>query len=487
MKFRNFPVGLMAILALSAALAMCGKDIKNITGQNTGGGGVVPPPPVTGTPAVSWGVMKKGSVIVNGVQFNTGGAVITHDNSPASDNLLQDGMNVKVRGNVNDDGVTGAASNILTESEVRGAITATAVDSVTVLGQQSFVDSRTVYANVSGGLSALAPGLEVEIHGIRDPLGRLLATRIEVLDVASGPPADRLRGIVEAPFTGGSPPALTFTLRGITVVTVPATLIQPDGATINAGDSVAVHGFLSSGTTFTAGRIDREDLEGAEFEPQESEQFKVEGFVSGFTSLNANFLVGAVTTSVTATTRFESGVSADLVNNVRIEVEGRTVGGVMQANTVKFDDANRFQANADAAGSANVLGRTVVITSRTELAGLAQVADITLGQGLRIRGFTNPDGTVTATLIEGLNKPVDPARIVIQGVVDDVSVSARTVTILGIVIDAGGATDVGLEGQVITLDQFFAQLTAKRTIVKATGTFVPGTPPHLTATGVEIE
>src|SRR5512146_711384 len=74
MKSRNFPVGLVAILALSTALAMCGKDIKNITGGGGGGN----PPPVTGAPAVSWGVMKKGSVIVNGVEFDTGGAQITH-------------------------------------------------------------------------------------------------------------------------------------------------------------------------------------------------------------------------------------------------------------------------------------------------------------------------------------------------------------------------------------------------------------------------
>ena len=483
MKSRNFPVGLIAILALSTALAMCGKDIKNITGG--GGDGGVTPGPVTGTPAVSWGVMKKGSVILNGVSFDTGGAQITHDDSPANDNLLQDGMNVKVRGNVNGDGVTGAAAKITTDSEVRGAITGTAIDSVTVLGQQAFVDSRTVYAN-SSGLLGLVLGQQVEVHGIRDPLGRLLATRIELLAEGSGPPGERLKGVVEGPFTGGNPPALTFTLRGITVVTTDGTLIQPAGASISLGDSVAVHGFVS-GATFTAGRIDREDLEGAEFEPQESEAFKVEGFVSGFTGLTADFSVGAVATRVTGTTRFEGGVAADVINNVRIEAEGRKIGGVLQADKVKFDDADRFQANADVAARANVLGKTVVVTSRTELSGLAGVADIALGQGLKIRGFTNPDGTITATFIEGLGKPVDPGKIIIQGVVDDVSLSAQTVTILGIVVDAAGAIEVGFEGQVISLGQFFAQLTKNKSIVKATGTFVPGTPPHLTATGVEIE
>jgi uncharacterized protein DUF5666 len=489
MKFKNFPAALVAILALSAVLSVCGKDVKHIVGTKTGDGGGDggTTPPITGAPAVSWGVMKKGSVIVNGVRFDTAAAQIIHDDSPASDALLQDGMNVKVRGKLNTDGVTGAAEKVRSESEVRGTITATGVDSITVLGQQAFVDSRTVFANI-GSLPSPTTGQVVEIHGIRDPLNRLLATRIEILKAGSGPPGDRIKGVVEAPFIGGNPPALTFTLRGLTIVTTQGTLIQPDGATINAGDSVAVNGFPSGSTTFTAGRIDREDLESAEFEPQESEEFKVEGFVSSFTTLTAGFSVGAITTRLTGTTRFEGGVAADLLNNVRVEVEGQLSGGTLAADKVKFGDASRIVANADAAGKANVLGRTVVITSLTDLSRLAGgVAGISSGQGLTIRGFANSDGSVTATLIESLDKPVDPGKIIVQGVIEAFSASAHTVTILGIAIDASGAAEVGLDGQVITLDQLFAKMTVNTTIVKATGAFSAGPPPKLTASGIEID
>jgi hypothetical protein len=387
---------------------------------------------------------------------------------------------------LNTDGVTGAAEKVRSESEVRGTITATGVDSITVLGQQAFVDSRTVFANI-GSLPSPTTGQVVEVHGIRDPLGRLLATRIEILKAGSGPPGDRLKGVVEAPFTGGNPPALTFTLRGLTIVTTQGTLIQPDGATINAGDSVAVNGF-PSGATFTAGRIDREDLESAEFEPQETDEFKVEGFVSSFTTLTAGFSVGAITTRLTGTTRFEGGVAADLLNNVRVEVEGQLSGGTLAADKVKFGDAFRIVANADAAGRADVLGRTVVITSLTDLSRLAGgLAGIAPGQGLTIRGFANSDSSITATLIEGLDKPVDAGKIILQGAVEAFSASARTITILGIVINAGGAAEVGLGGQVITLDQFFAQVTVNSTIVKATGAFSAGPPPTLTASGIEID
>src|SRR5262245_3782076 len=86
MKFRNVPSGLVLILALSAALAMCGKDITGSKGGNDGGNNGI-----TGTPAVSWGVMQKGSVIVNGVTFDDASAQITHDNSPAGSDLLREG------------------------------------------------------------------------------------------------------------------------------------------------------------------------------------------------------------------------------------------------------------------------------------------------------------------------------------------------------------------------------------------------------------
>jgi uncharacterized protein DUF5666 len=484
MKLRKFPAGLVAVIAISAVLAMCGKDVKQAVGIKSGNGGGNNGG--TGVPAVSWGVMKKGSVIVNGVTFDPASAEIIHDDSPASDALLQDGMSVKVKGRLNADNVTGAADKIRTDSEVRGTIVGKGVDSITLLDQQVFADSRTVFANVES-FQTLTAGQWVEVHGMRDAQDRLLATRIEVLDPASGPPSDRLKGAASTPFTGGNPPALTFTLRGLTVVTTAGTLIQPAGATINSGDSVKVHGFLS-GTTFTAGRIDREDLENVEFEPQETEEFKVEGFVSRFTTPSAGFSVGQISTRLTGTTRFKGGVAADLANNVRVEAEGHMAGGVLTADQIKFGDADSIVANADAAGSANVLGKTVIVTNHTELINLAGgVAGITSGKGLKVRGFANPDGTITATVVEQLNNPVAADKIVVQGVVATFNASARTVSVLGITVNAAGATEVGLDNQPLTLDQLFAQMTAGRTIVKASGAFSAGPPPGLTASGIDIE
>ena len=106
------------------------------------------------------------------------------------------------------------------------------------------------------------------------------------------------------------------------------------------------------------------------------------------------------------------------------------------------------------------------------------MAGIASGQGLKIRGFSNPDGTITATVIEALSNPVDASKIIVQGVVEAFNASARTITILGIVVDAAGATEVGSDSQPLSLDQIFAQMTVDRTIIKATGAFSPGPPPR---------
>ncbi len=200
--------GLVAVFVCAFLLAECHNT-------NTGTVTIIPGGGTNGSGGsnVSRGVMKKeGSVIVNGVTFSVAAAQITHDESPADEALLQDGMTVQVRGSVSSDNTSGTAAKVNANSEMRGTISAKGVDSITLLNQQAFVDSRTVYTNVAN-FQGLTAGQWVEVHGIRDAQGRLLATRIEVLFAAAGPPADRLKGVVEAPFTGGNPPSLTFVVE----------------------------------------------------------------------------------------------------------------------------------------------------------------------------------------------------------------------------------------------------------------------------------
>lgn len=464
--------GLTALFVLTSAFAGCNSGGG---GGGAAGGG--------GESVVSRGVMKKGSVIVNGVTYGTGGAVIIHDDSPADETLLNDGMAVKVRGRQDAGAVTGTADKVKVDGEVTGTITAKGSNSITLVGVEAFTDYRTVYRNVAG-FPELAPGMWVEVYGMRDSQGRLLATCIELLTRGHGPASDRLKGFVEAPFTAGAAGTLVFTMGTMTVVTAPGTLITPEGASIGIGDPVEVQGYLS-GATFNAGRIDRQDIEDAEFELQENERYEGDGFVTGYSAATGEFTLNGESVRVTAATRYDGGVAADLLNNVRVEVEGRKTGGVLIADKVSFDDTVRIEANASVSGSANVLGKIIVTTGLTQLENLAGgVAGITAGQGLKIRGFANADGSITAMRIAGRENPVDANGITLQGVVESFNAASRSLVILGFAVNAASAAEVRLDDQPITLDRFFSLLAANRTIVKAQGGFSAAT---LTAVKVEIE
>lgn len=465
--------------------------VTGLIGCSSGGGGGMGIAPAGPASAISVGTMKKGSVIVNGVEFTAGGgATIRIDDNPGRpETELRDGMQVKVKGAINANKITGNYSSVEAEPEVRGGLAGPGADDFTVNGQDVFTDDRTVFEDRSIGdvfsqitFAALAVSDNVEIHGIRDATGRIHASRVERRHDAQ---PDEVRGTIATAPTGT--PTVTFTLAtagsGTIIVNYGlSTQITPTGATLNLNDIVEVHGTFSAGI-MTATRIDREDLEDVEFEPAEGQELEVEGFVSGFTTSPGTFHVGSQTVQTTAMTQFVGGVSADLANGIEVEVEGHVIAGVLVADKIKFEENVRIEANADASGSAGVLGKTVVVTSATELINLANIAAITGGDGLRIGGFLNRDGvSFTATRVEKLGSPV--SKVILQGPV--ASKTTTTLTIAGITVDLSSAsTFQDNNGMAIAnLTQFLAQVTPGSTVVKAKGTFSSGT---LTAEEAELE
>jgi hypothetical protein len=340
-----------------------------------------------------------------------------------------------------------------------------------------------VFANAAN-FAGLANSDNVEVHGQRDALGVIRATRVEKL--GAGAVDDEVRGIVSGlsgnlvlggPFTIG-----TGTLS---ISTNATTSVTPVGAVIANGTLVEVH---LNGAVAT--RIHAEDADD-EFEPAEGEEFEMEGLVSGFSSLNSAFKVNNQTVQTSSSTRFEGGLSGDLVDDIKVEAEGHLANGVLVAQKITFKENIRIEAIADAASSANALGLTVKTTTRTRFeGGLVSEASITAGDGLRVRGFLNLDGTITATRVIKQN-PDSNGRSILQGPALEVSTQAKTLKIAGITITmATGASSfddsISADDNVpfASLDAFFAAISAKKTIVKAKGTFSGGT---LAATEIEIE
>ncbi len=464
-------VGIFSLLLATALVSVMGIASCSSSGGDSDGA------PASAS-AVSIGAMTKGSVIVNGVRFEDTAANITADDTPKTAAFLENGMTVKVRGKINNDGATGAAEKIDVVAEVRGAVVSKGSDTLSVHNQTVLVDGATVFdGGVTGvaGLSA-SPADNVEVHGQRDATGTIRATRVEKL--AAGAVDDEVRGTVSGKTSA------TFNIGTLAISTNASTSILPAGATFADGDIVQVH---LSGSTATKIKVEHAE---AEFEPAEGEEFEVEGFVSSLSS--DSFKVNDQQVQTSSSTRFDGGVKGDIVNDMKVEAEGHLANGVLVADKVTLKESIRIESSATADGKADLLGKTVLVTSKTEFSSnLTSTAGIAVGDGLRIRGFVNNDGSsITATRVE-TQSPLSNNRSILRGPVKNINASASTFTILGITINASTATarpndDSGNSTQTMTPESFFTSLTADRTIVKARGTFDAGTN-TIAADEIELE
>jgi hypothetical protein len=144
------------ILLLAAACSDSGSDTAP-----------TPLPVVTTDDVVVVGPISGfGSVIANGVEFDTAAAIVTIDDEPGAISALRIGMVVSIRGTI--DITTGAAraSEITFVDDAEGPVSSIdrAAGSFVVLGRTIFVDELTAFENVT--FEDLEVGHVVEVSGL---------------------------------------------------------------------------------------------------------------------------------------------------------------------------------------------------------------------------------------------------------------------------------------------------------------------------------
>ena len=278
------------------------------------------PPGVNG---FSKGVITaKGSIFVNGVEFDISGASIMINGAPGTDADLRVGMQVEVKGKIDDASSTGMAAEVHFDGSFKGPIDAIAAPNLTVLGQTVITDSNTVFESLPTGLAGLAVNDVVEVAGMPNQLGQILATHIE----KTGSTTFEIRGVVSSPAAG------TFTLtppnNGV-ALTVNYTGSLPAG--ITTGTSVEVKFTLADWTsgTHTIGTIAAGNIEAkSELEPANGDRVEVQGFVTGLSG--STFTVEGI--SVNSGSLSLAGVS----NGTKVEVEGSFTSGVLYAEKIQI-------------------------------------------------------------------------------------------------------------------------------------------------------
>jgi len=405
-----------------------------------------------------------GSIIVNGVEYETNGASFNIDDDPAGQlSSLQVGQIVTVRWSSIDEGVTRRADDVYYDDAVEGPIEALSINRATqsfvVLGQTVLVDADTSFASPLFDLDSLTDGDFVEVSGLLDDSAGPLVIRATRIERKAPGGEIEIRGTVTART------ATTFAINGQVVNTVNAVIDAP-GGTISDGDFVEAKGTALNGSNqLIATRVELED--GEDRIGDDGDDAEVEGYVTAFTNANAFSVAGIpVQSSVTP----EGGTVA-LGAKVRVEGEFNASGAIV-ASEVKVRagaggspvDA-RIAANVDsvdaAAGELVVLGITVQVDANTRLEDQGDddvrnftLADLRGGANpdyVEVRGVLQDDGSILATLLQRQESDV-------QGLLRGrlAALADPDFTLLGVTVATDGFTGFFLDdGNEITAQDFF--------------------------------
>ena len=302
----------LTALAALAVLAGCGGG-----GSDDSGGA----PGATASAYTAGTLSGFGSIIVNGVRFDDSAASVVDDNGGLrSVSSLKLGMRVEVTSDSVTSSGTAKASKVHFGSQLEGPVASVGSSTLTVLGQVVDVTSATVFdSSLAAGLSAVAVGAVVEVHGVVDSTtGHLVATRVET---ASSTSSYKLSGTVTALDTT----AKTLSI-GAAVVNYTSAASVP--STLAVGTSVR----LKLATTPSNGQWVATSFGSTKKQASDGQVGHVRGLITSFTS-NASFSVGGFTVDASAVT-----VPTGLAVGVGVEVEGTVTNGVLVASKVKLED-----------------------------------------------------------------------------------------------------------------------------------------------------
>jgi hypothetical protein len=422
--------GLVALAAVMlAGLQGCGGG----GGDQYAGGGI------GGSGVTVGSVSGFGSVFVNGVEFDTTGAVVVVDGAErgTGDRAVLDhlaiGKVVRVEGPLDADG-SGTAQRIVYNEDIIGPVTeAVAVDAdtlrLTVMGQTVIVDALTHFEATA--LADIAAGQFVEVSGFFDESGVLSATYFRRIADAMPPGAEvQLRG-----FTAGVD-ALTrvFSINRLEIDYAAADVSGLPGGTPANGQYAEVKGFLNAGGILAAASVAPESILGVE----NADNIEIAGIVNEFVSLT-DFKVGGVPVTTDDATEYKGILPDDIGVGSFLIVKGSLIdGGAV---------ADRIQSTAPIMLESTVIGIDIGM-QRLTLAGLAattvQANELTRFVGaarsleevqednyVKVFGKSYASGTVTASKIIALPRPRNTVSI--KGPVSDKN--GNVLTLLGVKID----------------------------------------------------
>jgi hypothetical protein len=347
-------------------------------------------------------ITRFGSVFVNGVEYFTSGAQILIDDQPGTEAQLHAGQIVTIKGRVNDDGVTGTATEVSFRGDVQGP--ATQIDprdnTLVVLGQRVRVTGSTLFDEGvrPADLTGLQAGSFVEVSGFANAAGQIVASRVDLKSAGSHL---QVKGAVEALDAA----AHTFHINAL-IVDYGA---SPPSTTLANGSVVVVQGAtLTSTGELLATRV--EVLPG--LAAAANQHADVEGIITSFMSVT-DFALQGQNIATDAHTHFVlHGVSLGL--NVEVDVKGTVnASGKLLARKVEVrpQSTSLVRGLVDSvtasSNTLSVLGMKVTTSAWTRFEDkssqhmkLFGLTDLHAGDCVEVHGTEIQPGTLSAATLE---------------------------------------------------------------------------------------
>jgi hypothetical protein len=463
-----------------------------------------------------------GSVVVNGIEFSRKPSLVEdnritldfENNASAGEDSLRIGMNVSIRGTINNATGKGEYENIEFHPELRGPLDAGSIDintnTLTVMGRKVQVAVNTSF---DGGINDLADisqavnNPELEISGnLDDNSGILTATRIARKAPDFNALTDKtvqLKGkIATVNLASGSFTIGTGIGAGSVNFTADVLGAKTALADIAVGSVVEVKG-VRNGTVLTASRIEKKNAVDA----AANDRVNLKGIANGGVAGNAFTISGpngaiTINTSAAAFQKAGTNATADIVTpGTLLEIEGllQADGSVAATNVhLEVEKNVKLEGNATTgavnAGTLTLNGVPVTIGTSTRLLDSAgqtlDLATIVAGDHLQISGlFDRTSNKVTASQVQ---RTAARDLTIIQGPVT--AVASPNLTLFGLItVDTSAVNPVTGFGDERSVPKvrfanqaaFFAAMTSDGfTVVKAKGTLAGTT---MNASEVEIE
>ena len=428
-----------------------------------------------------------GSVIVNGVRYDTSNASFDIDGTNGTERDLAVGQVVKIRGTTDAQGNNARADRVIYADLVQGPVESVDVAAArfVVLGQTVLTNADTAFEDDLNpqSIEGISPGIVVEVSGFANGRGEILATYIEREDSDGD---FEVTGIVSNLDSGN----LSFEINGLRISYSRARLEDfPNGGPLANGQRVEAEGTLG-----TLGGRRALIATSVEFEGNDDlgtaagNDVEISGLITRFVSAT-DFDVNGKRVTSNASTRFSNGSAGNLALNVAVEVEGkRNASGVIVADSIEFEREGTLElrgtVEATTTNSVTLLGVTATVTSGTALddqrgsSGSAFVLrNLNVGDYVEVRGFYDGE-KLTLTGLKRKDAEDDSG---LEGPVS--AVNAPNFTALGVTVATTADTEFeGADDNSIDAETFFD--TALNKTVEVDGNYAGGV---LTATEVEIQ